>query len=66
MTALAEQERETPKAISPRLLLGGILWLVILAGLIVCHGCHAGDHDDELSVPIVEEKIDIGSSFEAP
>ena len=56
MTALVEQQRETPTAIPPRLLLGGLLWLVILAGVIVCHGCHAGDHDDELSVPFVEQE----------
>ena len=58
MTALAEPEIDTPKAIpKPRLLLVGVLWLVMMAGVIVCHGCHAGDHDDELSVPLMEEKI---------
>jgi hypothetical protein len=26
-------------------------WLVVLAtSLIVAHGCHAGDHDDELAI----------------
>ena len=57
MTALAEPEIDTPRATpSARLLLVGILWLVTTAGLIVCHGCHAGDHDDELSVPSNTEK----------
>ena len=58
MTALAEPEIDTPKAIPKgQLLLVGIFSLIVMAGLIVCHGCHAGDHDDELSVPLMEEKI---------
>jgi hypothetical protein len=57
MTALAEQEIDTPKTTpTARLVCVGILWLVVTAGLIVCHSCHAGDHDDELSVPLMEEK----------
>ena len=61
MTALAEPEIDTlevtPKA---RLLLVGILWIVAATGLIVCHGCHSGDHDDELSLPLVQEEINHG------
>ena len=58
MTALAEPEIDTPKVIpKARLWFVGVLWLITTAGLIVCHGCHAGDHDDELSVPLAQEEI---------
>ena len=60
MTALAEQEREAPTTIPPRLLLAGVLGIIVTVALIVCHGCHAGDHDDELSVPVGQEEIDHG------
>ena len=55
MTALAERETEAPKTLAAPLFLGTILWLVVTAGLIVCHGCHAGDHDDELSAPAMTD-----------
>jgi hypothetical protein len=33
------------------------VWLVVLATwLIVAHGCHGGDHDDELAVAPGEER----------
>lgn len=34
-----------------------VVTLFIVAGvLIFCHGCHSGDHDDELCLPAVEER----------
>ncbi len=46
------QRVHTPR--SPHHLAGflwGWGWLILLAGsVIVCHGCHGGDHDDELMV----------------
>jgi hypothetical protein len=30
--------------------------LLLAAGLIFCHGCHAGDHDDELAVLLFERR----------
>ena len=55
MTALAE--RETPTTNITRPLLLAFLGLLVIALPIIGHGCHAGDHDDELRLPIVEEKI---------
>ena len=60
MTALAEQETDTSTTIAPRLLLAGVIGIIVTGVLIVCHGCHAGDHDDELSVPVGREEIDHG------
>jgi hypothetical protein len=57
MTALAERETEAPKTL-PAHLFFATLFLVVTAGLIVCHGCHAGDHDDELSIPVLKEAAD--------
>jgi hypothetical protein len=32
-----------------------LFWLLLLAGCVtLCHGCHAGDHDDELMVFFVD------------
>ena len=58
MTALAE--REAPTTNTPRPLLFAFLGVVVTVALIVCHGCHAGDHDDELSIPPTEQKTDHG------
>lgn len=52
MTALAEREVAKNPA---RPLLMAVLGIVVTVVLIVCHGCHAGDHDDELSIPVYEE-----------
>jgi hypothetical protein len=54
MTALAE--RETPTTNTTRPLLLAFLGILVISLPIIGHGCHAGDHDDELSVP-AEEKI---------
>jgi hypothetical protein len=52
-TSLAPFGSVQPQA-SPAL--KGPRWFGVAFGLLlglaaVCHGCHAGDHDDELSVP---------------
>ena len=56
MTALAEQETEAPTNTARPLLLT-VFGVLVISLPIIGHGCHAGDHDDELSVPLVEEKI---------
>jgi hypothetical protein len=57
MTATIQRERQTSDAErrcgnAPRSgWLARWAWLVLLAGwVILAHGCHAGDHDDELAV----------------
>lgn len=33
------------------------VWLVVLATwVILAHGCHTGDHDDELAVVVIEDR----------
>ena len=57
MTALVERVEAVTETTPPsRPFLSGVFWLIVTAGLIYCHGCHAGDHDDELSVPFVEQE----------
>jgi hypothetical protein len=53
MTALAEREAPATNTLRPLLL--AFLGVVVTVALIVCHGCHTGDHDDELSIPVYEE-----------
>ena len=60
MTALAEQETDTSTTIAPRFSLAGVIGIIVTVVLIVCHGCHAGDHDDELSVPLEQEEVNHG------
>ena len=58
MTALAE--RETPTTNITRPLLLALLGLLVIALPIIGHGCHAGDHDDELRLPPAPEKTNHG------
>ena len=37
----------SPRPEPPRRRWGVVLLLVVAAGLVFCHGCHRGDHDDE-------------------
>lgn len=57
-TTLARFGPVRRQALPPRIsrVLKGPRWFGLAFGLLlglaaVCHGCHAGDHDDELSVP---------------
>ena len=56
MNAIAEPEAKRASD-GPGLLslLLPTIFVLVATGLIFCHGCHSGDHDDELSVPLTPE-----------
>jgi hypothetical protein len=33
-----------------------LIWLLLACCLIFCHGCHRGDHDDELQIFLLDRE----------
>lgn len=47
-------ERHAGRSRHPRRWWRAVAVALLAAGLILCHGCHSGDHDDELIVWLLD------------
>lgn len=55
-TEVVVEEAQGLRSLGRPLLIAFFYTLLLVAAVILCHGCHGGDHDDELSVPAAVER----------